>query len=69
MAKKVRRKLERLLRRLDSQTLTANDRKALQVLLEGHVRLGEAVKNDDMKTAELLVGEIFDQAFPSSSHD
>jgi hypothetical protein len=69
MAKKVQKKLERLLRRLESETLTTNDRKALQVLLAGHIRLAEAVKNDDMKTAELLVGEIFDQAFPSSSHD
>jgi hypothetical protein len=66
MAKKVPKKLKRLLKRLESQTLTANDRKALQVLIEGHARLGEAVKNDDMKTAEILIGEIFDQAFTSS---
>jgi len=65
MAKKVRKKLEGLLQRVESQTLTADDRKAMEVLIAGHVSLGEAVKNGDMKTAELLIGEIFDQAFPS----
>lgn len=65
MAKKVRRKLERLLKRLESRTLTEDDRKVLEVLLRGHVRLGEAVRNGDMKTAELLIGDIFDRAFPS----
>jgi hypothetical protein len=66
MAKKVRRKLERLLKRLESRTLTEDDRKVLEVLLRGHVQLGEAVRNGHMKTAELLIGEIFDRAFPSS---
>ena len=66
MAKKVRRKLERLLKRLESRTLTEDDRKVLEVLLRGHVQLGKAVRNGDMKTAELLIGEISDRAFPSS---
>jgi hypothetical protein len=66
MAKKVRKKTEGLLQRLELRTLTADDRKALEVLVAGHIRLGEAVKNRDMKTAELLIGKIFDQAFPSS---
>jgi hypothetical protein len=66
MAKKVRRKLERLLKRRESRTLTEDDRKVLEVLLSGHVKLGEAVRNGDMKTAELLIGEISGRAFPSS---
>jgi hypothetical protein len=36
------------------------------VLITGHVRLGAAVKNGDMKTAEVLLTEIFDRAFPSA---
>jgi len=66
MAKKVQRKLKRLLKRLESRTLTEDDRKTLEVLIAGHVRLGKAVRNGDMKTAELLIGEISDRAFPSS---
>ena len=66
MAKKVQRKLKRLLKRLESRTLTEDDRKTLEVLIAGHVRLGEAVRNGDMKTAEHLIGEISDRAFPSS---
>jgi hypothetical protein len=66
MAKKVWRKLERLLKRLESRTLTEDNRKVLEVLLRGHVQLGEAVKKGDMKTAALLIGEISDRAFPSS---
>jgi hypothetical protein len=66
MAKKVVKKLERLLKRFESETLTADDREALRVLLEGHVRLGEAVRSGDMKNAVNLVGEIFERAFPSS---
>ena len=66
MAKKVQRKLKRLLKRLESRTLTEDDRKALEVLIAGHVRLCEVVRNGDMKTAELLIGEISDRAFPSS---
>jgi hypothetical protein len=66
MAKKVQRKLKRLLERLESRTLTEDDRKVLEVLLRGHVELGEAVRSGDMKTAELLIGAIFDRAFPCS---
>jgi hypothetical protein len=66
MAKKVQRKLKRLLERLESRTLTEDDRRALEVLIAGHVQLGKAVRNGDLKTAELLIGEISDRAFPSS---
>jgi hypothetical protein len=66
MAKKVQRKLKRLLKRLESRTLTEDDQKVLEVLIRGHVTLGEAVRKGDMKTAELLIGEISDRAFPSS---
>ena len=66
MAKKVHKKLEELLKRFESQTLTAGDREALKVLLDGHVCLGEAVRSGDMKNAVNLVGEIFERAFPSS---
>ena len=66
MAKKLRRKLKRLLDRFESDTLTEDDKRVLKVLLKGHFVLGEAVRKGDMKTAELLIGEIFDRAFPSS---
>ncbi len=66
MAKNVQRKLKRLLKRLESRTLTDDDQKVLEVLIRGHATLGKVVQNGDMKTAELMIGEIFDRAFPSS---
>jgi hypothetical protein len=73
MARKLKRKLRRLLDRLESEKLTEDDRRVLKVLLRGHAELGEAVQSDDMEKAELLVGEIFNRAFPShrdpSAHD
>jgi hypothetical protein len=66
MAKKVQRKLKRLLKRLESRTLTEDDQRVLEVLIRGHATLGEVVRNGDMKTAEHLIGEIFDRAFPAS---
>jgi hypothetical protein len=65
MARKLKRKLKRLLDRLESEKLTEDDRRALKVLLRGHVALGEAVQRDEIEKAELLLGEIFNRAFPS----
>ena len=60
MGKKLLRKLGRLMERFESDTMTAEDKRALKVLLRGHARLDEAVKTGDMKNAMLLVGEMFD---------
>jgi len=50
----------------ESRTLTEDDQKVLEVLIRGHATLGEVVRNGDMKTAEHLIGQIFDRAFPAS---
>ena len=65
MAKKLTGKLKRLMERLESGTMTAEDRRVLKVLLRGHLKLDMAVKSGDLEGAELLVGEIFEEAFPS----
>lgn len=63
--RRLKRKLKRLLDRLESETLTEADRSALKALLRGQALLGEAVRNGHMEEAEILLGEIFNQTFPS----